>query len=181
MPSDPPRWIIVPHWDEFQHPDALRSSSPPWIKTWTRLLSDDDYRRLTSAQRGVLHGVWVEYARSHRRLTDDTAALTRRLGCRVTDAQLNALSDAGFIELSASRPASNYASKPASPEERRREEKRSKGNDASKNGARAWSSEADVERLDFSFPGGPVLADACPECGVGGGQHTADCLRSVLG
>src|SRR5262245_31618718 len=106
-------WICDSRWDDYQHRDAARSKVLPWIKNETKLLSSPDYVDLSGHRRAVLHGIWLEYARSLRRLPDDTATLSRRLGLRVARADLEALSDAGFIEFSASRPASNPASRPA--------------------------------------------------------------------
>lgn len=114
-------WIVIPRWEEFQHRDVGRSKVPPWIKNLTRLLSDDDYLDLTWEQRGLLHGLWLEYARSLRHLrvvrapserqpTAGLGSLSRRLGRTVRFSQLEALRDAGFIELSAVRPASKVAS-----------------------------------------------------------------------
>lgn len=103
-------WIVVPRWDEFQHRDMARSSVPPWIKTYTRLLHDDAYLGLSAHQRAVLHGLWLMYASHRRQLAANTASITRQLGLRVSSRQLKALVDAGFIEVSASKPASEPAS-----------------------------------------------------------------------
>lgn len=92
-------WIRIPNWDDFQH---YKDRDPKWIKTYCRLVSDDAYRNLTFHQRGVLHSLWMEYARANRQLRDNTATLTRQLGHRVMRRDLEALNHAGFIELSAS-------------------------------------------------------------------------------
>ncbi len=112
--SDPEQWIQVNNWERFQHPDAARSLVPPWIKSWTELLSNDAYLDLSPHCRAVLHGIWLEYARSRRQLAVNTASLTRRLSLRVSSRQLKTLSDAGFITFVASKPAST---------EKRREDK----------------------------------------------------------
>jgi hypothetical protein len=117
----PDQWIVICRWDDFQHPDAARSGIPPWIKTYTRLLSSDDFLELSHHQRGILLGLWLEYARARRQLRDSTVALTRRLGQRVTRRDLESLSHAGFIEFSASKPASTPASRSASLDKRREE------------------------------------------------------------
>ncbi len=97
----PGDWIVIPNWEEFQH---YEDRDPIWIKNYVSLTADDDYLSLSSHCRAVLHGVWLEYARSDGRLPLDTASLTRRLALRVTSANIKSLSDAGFIQLSASRP-----------------------------------------------------------------------------
>lgn len=100
------RWIEVPDWDKYQHRDALRTPQRiiPWIKSYTALLSKDEYLDLSFHQRGILHGLLIEYAKAQRQLGDSTIRLSKRLGQRVTRRDLEALNDAGFIAFSASRP-----------------------------------------------------------------------------
>jgi hypothetical protein len=121
MSDQQQEWIVVPRWDEFQHRDAARAYTLTWIKTFTKLLSDDNYLALTPVQRAALHGIWLEYARSHRKLRVSTSSISRRLQMRVTKHTLEALNDAGFIHLSASNDASTPASAVAITEERREE------------------------------------------------------------
>lgn len=105
--------IRIRNWDKYQHRDAHRSDlTPPWIKSYTRQLADEDYLDLTFHQRGVLHGLRLEYARAGRDLPDNTLTLTRRLGQKVMRRDLNALNHAGFIELV---PAQSQL--PATPEQ----------------------------------------------------------------
>lgn len=95
-------WIWIPNWDGpdgFQH---YKSRDPIWIKNYTRLLSHDAYMELPFAARGLLHGIWVAYAMSSRRLPGNTLVLSRRLGCQVKHRTLQSLVDAGFIEIVAS-------------------------------------------------------------------------------
>jgi len=115
-------WIVVRNWERFQHPDAARSSVPPWIKNYTELLSDEAYLTLTPNRRSLLHAVWMEYARSRRRLPVATASLAHRFAMVVRMRDLEALRDAGFIDFSASKPASEGARRAARVEKRRREE-----------------------------------------------------------
>lgn len=102
-------YIIIPRWDEFQHRDMARSSVPPWIKFYTRLLHDENYLALTGHQRAVLHGLWLEYASTRRQLPLSTTSLTARLRLRIMRRDLEALNDAGWIVISASKPASKVA------------------------------------------------------------------------
>lgn len=99
---------MIPRWDEFQHRDMARSSVPPWIKNLTRLLHDGDYLGLTQSQRGILHGLWMMFA-SHRRVLGEADARRMLVGsdaeARYWRGNLESLSDAGFIELVAVRPA----------------------------------------------------------------------------
>ena len=107
------RWIVIPRWDEFQHRDMARSTVPPWIKTYTKLMADDEFLALSFHLRGLLVSLWLEYAAARRQLSGSTVALTRRLGQRVTIRDLESLNHAGFIEFSASKPAGAHAGKPA--------------------------------------------------------------------
>ena len=95
-------WIWIPHWDGpdgFQH---YRDRDPIWIKNYTRLLSHDAYMSLSFASRGLLHGIWVAYAMSSRRLPGSTLVLSRRLGGQVKRRSLESLVHAGFVEIIAS-------------------------------------------------------------------------------
>jgi len=95
-------YIWIPNWDGpdgFQH---YRDRDPVWIKNYTRLLSKDEYLKLSSRRRGILHGVWLLYANSNRTLAGDTRSLSRRLSVRVLNSDLEALSEAGFLEVVAS-------------------------------------------------------------------------------
>ena len=94
-------WISVRNWRKFQHYDPAKRQ-PPWIKTYTELLDEDDYAGLTLRQRGLLHGVWLAYARSRCGLR------ASRVGLMVGDdtvkkRDLDALNHAGFIDIVASK------------------------------------------------------------------------------
>lgn len=167
------QWIVIPRWDEFQHRDAARANVPTWVKTFTRLLSDDDYLNLTGHRRAILHGLWLEYARSRRQLRDDTRTLTHRLHLKVTTADLEALNHAGFIGVSASRPASNDASGSASTEKKREE-----GPPNPPEGGPATTSRKTRTRARTQPAG-----EACPHCNVvpPGGTTIAEHLENVHG
>ncbi len=117
------KWIVIPKWEEFQHRDAARANVPTWIKDFTQQLSKDEYLGLTWQQRGLLHDLRLEYARSKRQLSASTTSLSRRLGQPVRASQIEALNRAGFIELHASKPASTNTSMVAGAEEKRLEDK----------------------------------------------------------
>lgn len=108
------QWIIVRNWERFQHPDVLRTERPAWIKTHTNLLTDDDWLDLTPNRRALLVGLWMLYAASRGQVLSNTRRLSNLLNQRVLSADLEALNQAGFIEFSASKPASRDASKVAS-------------------------------------------------------------------
>ena len=94
-------WIVVRGWEEFQH---YRDRRPLWIKVYTSLLDNDEYRHLSGHCRSVLLGIWLAYATSDSRLRLDTLSLSRRLGLRVTTADIEALVQAGFLRVRASKP-----------------------------------------------------------------------------
>lgn len=94
-------WVVVVDWDRFQH---YRNRAPRWVKLYTDLQHDDDWRALTGNDRAVLVGIWLEYASSGCRLHADTRSLSARLALRVTTGTLERLTAAGFITVSASRP-----------------------------------------------------------------------------
>ncbi len=108
------RWIIIPNWDRFQH---YRNRDPAWIKVYPELLHKDEYLDLTATQRALLHGLWMEYAKSARKVPENTAKLSRQLNLRVTKRTLQALETAGFIEFAL---APRY--QPASPEKEKEKE-----------------------------------------------------------
>ncbi|MFA5053012.1 MAG: hypothetical protein WC565_03070 [Parcubacteria group bacterium] len=115
------RWIVIPNWADFQH---YRERDPLWIKNYRAQLLDDDYLGLSFGQRGLLHGLRLLYAASDGKVRENTAALSRKLGQRVCQKSLQALSDAGLIAITDSTPlALRYQA--ASPEQSR-EEKRNK-------------------------------------------------------
>lgn len=99
-------WVVIPRWDDFQH---YANRDPIWVKVYTRLMSDDAFVGLTFHQRGILQSIWLEYARANRQLSGSTLTLTRRLGGRVSTRDLEALSHAGFIEITASKPVIEVA------------------------------------------------------------------------
>ncbi len=116
------QWIHVVDWERHQHPDTGRSRVPPWIKTFTELLSSEAYLTLTEHRALMLHRLWLEYARTRRRLPLDTRSLSRRLALRVTTADLESLNHAGYIMFSASKDASKVAGLEESRGEKSRED-----------------------------------------------------------
>ena len=93
-------YVVPRNWEQFQHHDATkRGRNPRWIKNHTALMSDDDYRELTGHQRAILHGLWLEYARTGRHLLLTTRSLSSRLGLRVMRRDIEALNHAGFLEI----------------------------------------------------------------------------------
>src|SRR5262245_17868652 len=94
-------WIVIVGWEKFQH---YGDRNPPWIKNYKDLLHKEQYLELSWEARGVLHGLWLAYARSNRELSNNTAILSRLLGKRVLRKTLISLNHAGFIQFSASNP-----------------------------------------------------------------------------
>lgn len=99
-------WVEVVDWDRFQH---YRNRRPSWVKNYVALLDDVDYLALTPTQRATLHGLWLLYAKTARKVPENTAWISRKLGVRVTKRTLAALSHAGFIRITASRPLAEWS------------------------------------------------------------------------
>jgi len=91
-------WIVVPNWERFQHYGLRRT--PHWIKVYTGLNSHDGWNELTFAERGLLVTIWLEYARSKRRLTVQN--LPRNVTQKVHKRSMDSLNHAGFIHFAAS-------------------------------------------------------------------------------
>jgi len=91
-PAD--RWIIIPNWDKFQH---YKDREPVWIKVYCELNSRDEWLALTTAERGMLTTIWVEYARSRGRLRVEK--VMSLCGKSARSKHLASLNHAGFIEL----------------------------------------------------------------------------------
>jgi hypothetical protein len=167
-PERPPaisddEYIWIRNWDRFQH---YHDRNPPWIKNYVELLHSAEYRGLSAATRGVLHGLWLEYAAARggepeappgdggetvgvprrdggetvgvpRGLPRDTAELTRRLGVRVTERTLTSLNHAGFIEFSASNLLALRALAAARPRARAKRSREEVSKETSQERARA--------------------------------------------
>lgn len=79
-------YVRVAGWDRFQNADVFRKSGgrPPWIKLYTRLLSDPDSPAylLSDAEFGQLARVWLVAALTGNRLPADPGWLRARIGSR---------------------------------------------------------------------------------------------------
>jgi len=116
------RWIIVPHWDRFQH---YTDRNPPWIKAYTELLHNDDWLALTDAQRGVLLTVWLEFAASCGQLRVSRMSLKTR--SQTLQRTLEALNHAGFIQVVASKPLALARSRDLQETEKNKKGERTSG------------------------------------------------------
>lgn len=179
-----PAWIIVPNWfgedDPTEGLQHYLDRDPIWIKNYRRLLARDEYLELTGHRRGILHGLWLEYAASdgrlrvdvtstparsaldtgstQTRLRLDTRTLQSRLALRITTEDLESLNRAGFIHFTASKPlalAEQRASTRARPEEReKRRERSSSRGETRAAGAAAADHEHDRTGSEPSAAGG---------------------------
>lgn len=116
--------ITIPRWEDFQH---YKRRDPPWLRVYTRLHSDDKYLDLSGHQRGVLLGLWIEYARSGASTQIDGSylevslkSLSSRLNLVIKLRDLEALNHAGFIRLDASKTLAK-SKQDASPLQRQRQ------------------------------------------------------------
>ncbi len=92
-------YIYVKNWNQFQH---YKGRDPVWIKLYRALVDEDDYLRLTLADRGLLHDIWKLTALAgNGRVSANRKSLGRRLNVRRVS--LEPLIRAGFIEVRASK------------------------------------------------------------------------------
>ena len=102
--SDPGPYVRPCNFERYVHYGKRR---PTWIKLYAPdLLRELAWLELTFGERGLLIGIWQIEAenRCNGRPNEPISrrALARRLGQRVFTQHLHTLSDAGFIEFSAS-------------------------------------------------------------------------------
>ena len=92
------RWIIVHHWDRFQH---YRDRAPLWIKLYLELEDKPEWTNLDLADQGLLIRIWMLYARTSGRLQ---VALIHRSRpphstIRALSYRLDRLEKQGFIRV----------------------------------------------------------------------------------
>ena len=129
-----PGYIYVKGWEEFQHPDAIRSDHMPWLKLHTKLMGNDDWLELSCPDRVLLQGIWMATARyGQGRVKADSRWLQGQF--KVRKGSLERLVQAGFITILASKAARKSASTAASTEGEERSYDLSKKENARANGA----------------------------------------------
>jgi len=161
----PPRdgWLVIPEWSKWQSRSDRRD---PWIKGYIDQLDRDDFLNLTLAERGLLESIRYLYARFDGQIR--TSNVQGLIGQRVYQKHLDALSNAGYIDIVAAKPppiGGQSAARAREEEERHLKvslEKEKEARGASANGARPRPQ-----------------TTPCPECGIGGGYHLADCPRAA--
>jgi hypothetical protein len=104
------RWVVIPHWERFQHYGDRR---PVWVKNYTEQLDNEDYLELSVTARGLLNDLRLLYAKRKKQVPNSPSLLSHLLGYKVTSRDINRLCKAGFLEISASKPASESASESA--------------------------------------------------------------------
>jgi hypothetical protein len=92
-------WIWICRWEEFQHYPPERDRPPAWIKDYPKQMLDDRYLQLTDRQRALIRDLRDVFSMTHGRLADDRRMIARRRGVHTRDADLQALNDAGLIEI----------------------------------------------------------------------------------
>jgi hypothetical protein len=143
------RYIVIPKWDDLQHYKNV--DRPAWIKSYTKLLNDHRYLELTGNQRALLHGLWLLYAMSGRRVPLDLEMINRKLSLSAKMASIEALNKAGLIHIR-SRP------------------------DLGKVYAREEKIRKETPLPPFHLNG--RSKKTCDECSVGGGLHLVDCSQA---
>src|SRR4029077_7031859 len=101
---------------KFQ-PDGDRRSVP-WIKVYTELNSDPEWLGLSTALRGMLVTIWLEYARSRGQLP--LWKVMQLCGKSARSVHIESLNHAGFIALCASKPLALARSREVEVEEEKK-------------------------------------------------------------
>jgi hypothetical protein len=151
-------WIIVPGWDSFQH---YKERQPVWIKVYTRLNSRDDWLDLSDASAGLLVRIWLEYGRSEGQLR--FSRIPTGVPQKNRRRALQRLSDAGFIDLSASKPPKRRASFPRAREEKEKKYLRTSSKERASARARKSGSRTHADRDEFASPAPSTSNDRRPQ------------------
>jgi hypothetical protein len=181
-------YIYVTNWDKFQHPDAVRSiNGMPWFKTYTDLLGNDDWLELRPVDRVLLMGVWMLTSRyGNGRVNADTRWLCAQLKLDWSGRYrgLERLSQAGFIQVLASKAASRHASKVASTEGEEGSKEPSKKENARANGASSRGSYAARQKqLQNAIAGARALTEGEPDhlvAGIVADAYDEDLVPQIL-
>jgi hypothetical protein len=95
----PDTYLVIPNWDKFQH---YKDRDPRWIKVYGDLLDRAEFQELSTATRGLLLTIWLQYARTSGQVK--LRVLQTLNGRGVGRPHFISLYHAGFIEFSASKP-----------------------------------------------------------------------------
>lgn len=68
--------VSVRNWAKFQH---YKKRNPPWIRLYTDLLDDREFRALTPAARDLLRDFWLLAAKEHNEIPADPHWIAWRL------------------------------------------------------------------------------------------------------
>lgn len=165
-------WIVIPNWPKFQH---YANRDPLFLKEYRSQIDDADYRSLTLAERGLLHGLRLLYASSAGQVPHSPSELSGRLAAPVWRRHLEALSDAGLIAIVASKPPT-LAGESASAHALAREEKKKRREERASAASKSTAERPRSNAAAYALHGQRASSgDECPACGVGGGRHLADC------
>jgi hypothetical protein len=119
-------WIVIPNWDRFQH---YKDRDPTWIKDYVSQLHDTDWSGLTLAERGLLQTCRLMFAASDGRCTLEAVSGSLMSRQQRLNDHLASLTEAGLVDLRASRPLALTRSR-----EKRSEEKNDSASAEPKNG-----------------------------------------------
>lgn len=93
MGAEPEAYDIV-NWEKFQRYTAKR---PAWIMAYTALLDKIEYRRLSDALKGHLHGLWLLRARLGEPIPNDQGYVRAMIGANGA-IDFAGLVSAGFLK-----------------------------------------------------------------------------------
>jgi hypothetical protein len=87
-------YLAVRNWQKFQH--YKTGSHPPWIKSYTKLLSDYEFNEMSEVNRGRLMRLWLLAAEMGNKIPNDRKFVARQIGATTID--LDYFLSRGFLE-----------------------------------------------------------------------------------
>jgi hypothetical protein len=87
--------LRIPKWREFQH---YTDRDSPWIKSYRRLLLDDEWSELSDSSKGHLFGLWLLAAGYEGRIPFKPNWISRQIGANVA-INWRELAESKFVAL----------------------------------------------------------------------------------
>ena len=120
--------MIVSNWDKWQTFRKDRGT-PPWIKIYRNLLSNEEWVELSDSEKGQLISIWILAADKDGTIPD-SAKMIQRMAMLDNKPNINKFIELGFLSTTC-QPLDNHESASCpqldAPEERREEKRRGEG------------------------------------------------------
>lgn len=91
------KYLRVANWEKWQSYRKDRGT-PPWIKVYRNLLSNQDWSLLTDAEKGQLVSIWILAAERSGQIPTDPRVL-RKIAMLDDEPNLKKFKELGFLEL----------------------------------------------------------------------------------